>query len=160
MSFDLTVHFPTERMPSPQQWQAAIADRAFPLKIDTDLDIVTSNGSLPCEYQGKSGGFECYYSVLGADELRDIGIPESAPCEIMFSTHSPREEFLSAVIAAAVLAEMTGGVLMDPQEGRTYEGAGAIAWARELERTYENPAAAPRAGSPASQSTKPWWKFW
>lgn len=160
MSFDLTVHFPKERMPSPLQWQAAIAERDFPLKINTDLDIVTLKGVLPCEYQGKPGGFECYYSVLSSDDLRYLEIPESSPCKIMFSAHSPREEFLSAVIAAAVLAEMTGGLLMDPQEGKTHEGAEAIAWARELERTYENPAAIPRGGNPESKSPKPWWKFW
>lgn len=160
MSFDLSVHFSTERLPSPQQWQTAIAERGFPLKIDTDLDIVTLKGFLPCEYQDKAGGFESLYSILSPDDLRYLEIPETFPSQVLLSAHSPKEEFLSAVIAAAVLAEMTGGLLMDPQEGKTHEGAEAIAWARELERTYENPAAAPRAGSPGLKPAKPWWKFW
>ena len=142
-------------MPNPQQWQAAIAERAFPLKIDMDFDIVTLRGWLPCEYQGKPGGFEFYYSVLGADELRDTGIPEAAPCQIMFSTHAPKAEFLSAIIAAAVLAEMTGGMLMDSQEGRTYKGAEAIVWAKAFEKTYENPAIVPRAGKPGGPPCVP-----
>ncbi len=160
MSFDLSVHFPTGRMPSPERWQAAIAEREFPLKIDTEFDVAALSGWLPCEYQGKPGGFEYLYSLLGADELRELEIPESFPCQIMFSTHSAKEEFLSAAVAAAVLAEMTGGLLVDPQEGRIYESTEAIGWAKELEKAYEGPSAAPRAGNPVSKSSKPWWKLW
>jgi hypothetical protein len=160
VSFDLTVHFPTVRKPSPQQWQAAIAERGFPLKLDTDRDITALTGSLPCEYQGKAGVFEASYSVLSPDDLRYLELPESSPSQVFFSTRAPKEEFLSAVIAAAVLAEMTGGLLVDPQEGKTHEDAEAIAWARELERTYENPTAVLRAGNHGTRSPKPWWKFW
>jgi|GEM_PF-1601898 len=43
MSFDLSVHLATERMPSPRDWQAAITGNAFPLKINSDFDVGMAN---------------------------------------------------------------------------------------------------------------------
>ncbi|WP_395741422.1 hypothetical protein [Prosthecobacter sp.] len=131
MSFDLSVHLPKERLPTPAKWQAAISAKGFPLKLAADFDLTTLHGWLPCEYQGKPGGFECHHSIRSQEELQEMEIPESFPCEILFSTRARvKEEFLSEMIAAAVLAEMTGGVLVEPQSDGRFEGKKAVEWAR------------------------------
>ena len=48
---------------------------------------------------------------------------------------------------------MTGGLLVDPQEGRIYESTEAIGWAKELEKAYEGPErAAPETLCPSPRS--------
>jgi hypothetical protein len=160
MSFDLSVHLATERMPSPQQWQAAITKHGFPLKISRDFDVVALSGSLPCEYQGQPCGFEYYYSILSQEGLQKLGISESFPCQILFSTSArPKEDFLSEIIAAAVLAEMTGGLLVDPQAGSTIEGAKAVEWCRKHEKSYRDAGANPRAQTNRLEQRRSGWSL-
>ena len=143
-------------MPSPQEWQAAITRHGFPLKISTDFDVVALRGLLPCEYHGQPCGFEYHYSICGQEDLRELGIPESLPCQILFFTGTrPKENFLSEIIAAAALAEMTGGVLVDPQEDTTLEGAQAVEWCRRQAQIYLNLNTAPRVRANASSFSRP-----
>lgn len=161
MSFDLSVHLATARMPKPQEWQTAIARHGFPLKIETAFDACTLSGWLPCEYQGKVGGFEYACAVLDNEELNELDVPHSFPCMISFSASARvREECMSEVIAAAVLAELAGGLLVDPQEGRRHESADAIRWAKELERTYKSDCATQQDERPIPKPSTSWWKVW
>ena len=66
-------------MPSPEHWQAAIAEREFPLKIDTEFDVAALSGWLPCEYQGKPGGFEYLYSLLARTSCANPKYPNRFP---------------------------------------------------------------------------------
>lgn len=152
MSFDLIVHLPTEKIPSPQHWQAAITAHQFPLKMDTNFEIASFSGYLPCEFEGQSAGFEFFY------EVADIG--ESEDGQVTLATHSDLREMLSSAIAAAVLAEMSGGVLEDPQEGKLYEGAAAVRWAREIEGEIRRQLAGQQPDVLVTKSSKPRWKFW
>jgi hypothetical protein len=148
-------------MPKPQEWQAAITRHGFHLRIDTDFDASTHSGCLPCEYKGEAAGFEYDYAVLDNEELHELEVPQPLPCMISFSASMRvRNDFLSEVIAAAVLTEITGGLLVDPQEGRRHESADVIRWAKELELTDNSPRALPEEKNPESASSKPWWKFW
>jgi hypothetical protein len=142
-------------MPSPKQWQAAIEKHGFPLKMDTDFEVTKHSGYLPCEIGGKPAGFE--YSLYVKDS------PEGRHIRVELVTHADLREFLGSAIAAAVLAEQSGGTLEDPQEGKTYKGAAAIAYAREAEVEIQKElTASNRPASPISppEPTKPWWKFW
>ena len=161
MSYDLSVHLTTKRMPTPQEWQASIARHGFPLRIDTDFDVTALSGWLPCEYQGKEGGFEYRYAVLDNQELSELEVPQRLPCMISFSASArAREEFLSAVISAAVLAEITEGLVVDPQEGRSHESTLAIRWAKDVESSFQHDRTIPRCGHQPSNASTPWWKFW
>jgi hypothetical protein len=161
MSYDLSVHLTTKRMPTPQEWQASIARHGFPLRIYTDFDVTALSGWLPCEYQGKKGGFEYSYAVLDNQELSELEVPQRLPCMISFSVSArAREEFLSAVISAAVLAEITEGLVVDPQEGRSHESTLAIRWAKDVESSFQHDRTIPRCGHQPSHASTPWWKFW
>ena len=161
MSYDLSVHLDTKRMPTPQEWQTAIAQHGFQLSIDTDFDVSELSGCLPCVYQGKEGGFEYCYRILDNQELNEREVPQGLPCEIGFSARAGfREEFLSAVISAAVLAEITEGLVVDPQEGRSHESTHAVRWAKEIESSFNSDQAIPPYENQPSRSSTPWWKFW
>jgi hypothetical protein len=155
MSVDLFVQLPVERMPTPQQWQDAITSHVFPLKLDTDFEVESFSGYLPCDLEGKPAGFEYFYELITTKELQLI--------QIQFSTHSDITEFFGAAIAAAVLTEMSGGTLEDPQEGIFFKGTEAIAWLREVEsevkQELEKLALSTQKPLPP-KSSKPWWQFW
>jgi hypothetical protein len=155
MSVDLFVQLPTERMPTPQQWQDAITFHGFPLKLDTDFEVESFSGYLPCDFEGKPAGFEYFYEHTTTNGLQLI--------QIQFSTHSDITEFFGSAIAAAVLTEMSGGTLEDPQQGSFFKGAEAIAWVREVESDVKqelekSPIKKPKPLPP--KSIKPWWQFW
>jgi hypothetical protein len=126
MSVDLFVQLPAERMPTPQQWQDAITSHGFTLKLDTDFQVESFSGYLPCDLEGKPAGFEYFYELATTNGLPHI--------KIQLATHSDITEFFGSAIAAAVLTEISGGTLEDPQEGSFFKGAEAIAWVREIER--------------------------
>lgn len=148
MSIDILVHIPEGRVPTPDEWQSAITKAGFPVMIDTDFNLHEFSGFLPCKFKEMTGGFEYYYSVVEKNELTEIGVPENLPVQISFVTHTEFAELATAVIASAVLTDITGGLLMDTEEGKTFNGNEALVWARKIIKELSLP------------TRKPWWKFW
>lgn len=130
MSYDMMVYLKRSNMPSPQDWQKAIISDGFPVRLDSDFDVDSFSGFLPCPVEGKLSGFEYHSSVLTADDERDVGVPADADFSILFCLGPQPLELMSALAAASVLAEVSGGVLCDLQEGEFFSSDVAVAWAK------------------------------
>jgi len=129
MSVDFTVYMARHAMPEPREWAKAIQSAGFPAELDSEIDVDTFSGFLPCRYGDREAGFE-YES--GALEFVDgLELPPDFDFSVTFSTHSSERELASSVVAAAVLCSLSGGILVDPQADATVSADEAIAWARE-----------------------------
>lgn len=159
MSIDVLVHLSEGRMPTPQEWQSAITATGFPVSMDTDFDVKEFKGFLPCTYKELPAGFEYYYSKVEPHDLREIGVPESLPIQIALVTHSNFAELATSTIAAAVLANITDGLLVDTEEGKTYNGNEALTWAKQIVAEADQELAKP-AQPRTLPAKKPWWRFW
>lgn len=78
MSIDLIVYLRRSAMPTPDQWQQAIRKAGFPVELDTDFDVDTMSGFLPCQFRGVTSGFE-YWSD-SVTEQEQVGIQAPLCC--------------------------------------------------------------------------------
>jgi hypothetical protein len=137
MSVSTRVFINVQRMPTLRQWQDAIRQRGFDVEL-VHFDPLTDSGFRPATYRGRPAGFEYGLSKLDPDEWDD-DIREAAAEKdsyVDFTTHSDLAEFVSAVIAAGVLAEIADGVVFD-DGAQIIRGAVATSWARDVEKECE-----------------------
>ena len=62
MSMELYVFLNRSNMLSPAQWQSAMENSGFDLRLDHDFDQFTFTGFLPCKLQQRISCFEYYFS--------------------------------------------------------------------------------------------------
>jgi hypothetical protein len=106
-----------DRVPTAQQWQKAIYDAGYDLKINEGFEAFAHSGFLPCQLYGASSGVEVYYDltkdVLDPD-LAD-GLSGSRDFCISFRWGGSFQEGACAMILSFVLARSFGAIL-------SYEG--------------------------------------
>jgi hypothetical protein len=139
MSVTMSVFLSDEKMLTPARWAAAIRDGGFELELDTDFDVRTFSGYLPCRYGGKEAGFEYFWSDVDPTSL-DAHVAariDERSIVVSFNTHSDMRELVSSMIASAVLCANTDGVLWDTEGNELVSALDALEWARELERSLE-----------------------
>ena len=61
MSVQTDVFLNPQSMPSPAVWARAIREAGFEMEMNSDFDVKTQAGFLPCSYKGKAAGFEYFY---------------------------------------------------------------------------------------------------
>ena len=159
MSAEITVFLP--RLPkrgiwpwSRRTWTAAelnreIAAAGFDMRLD-DFRPETQTGYVPCTIQGVRSGFEFYSDSIEeylslVDEMRDdsdfpysdadLELVKRHASVVQLSTHWRPREYAAAAVAAACLARMTGGTVLDEPPWKWYAGDAAIAWARKAVAT-------------------------
>jgi hypothetical protein len=86
-----------------------------PVGGETDVD--TFSGFLPCAYDGKPSGFEYFAGQITDEDRVVLSLPAEYDFSVTFATHSDMRELATSVIAAAVLCQLAGGQLSDPQAG-------------------------------------------
>jgi len=132
------VRFVPERAPATQDWNEATQGAGFELHLDPSCEIQNQSGFWPCVYRDDEAGFEFYAEVIDkkADakfrmELEGLE-PETDGRDFRatFSAGSD-EEVASAVIAAAILAELTNGLVYDTWSGEEIAAGQARAWAKK-----------------------------
>jgi hypothetical protein len=130
MSIENIVIFNRARMPSPAQWQQAIAAAGFGLRIDRAFDPLAFSGHLPCSDGGVACGFEYFCDNLDQEWSQDLKIelPASWDCVVCLATRSSYDDAAASCAAAAVLASMTGGALLEGGEAPLIAAGKAIAW--------------------------------
>ena len=138
MSICTTVFLRKSRMPEPTRWAAAIAARKFPMTMDTDFDVMTFSGFLPCSYDGRQAGFEYYCAAVDRDEIRDV-VERIGDRDLMISfvTHSNFRELMTATIASGVLCIEADGVLWDTEAGDVFAASQAHEWMHNQIRSIE-----------------------
>ncbi|TDK66388.1 hypothetical protein [Sapientia aquatica] len=136
MSYDLNVYLSRQEMPTPIDWGEAIVKAGFPVELDSDFDVEAFKGFLPAPVRGEMAGFEYYAGPVTADLAKKMKLNENINFTVMFAIGSRPLELVSALSAASVLTLLSGGVLVDPQEGKSYLGVDAIEWAHaQIART-------------------------
>lgn len=131
MSVDLIVYLRRAGMPKASRWAEAIRNAGFPVDFEYDFDSESAAGFRPCTFRGELSGFEYYSSHLSEEERDQRGAPPECDFCVNLVTHSDLRDFATSLIAASVLAEITGGVLVDPQSGKAYPAGSVLTWARE-----------------------------
>jgi hypothetical protein len=124
-------------MPSPELWAKAIRDAGFPVDLDSDFNPDTDIGFQPCRLRGVLSGFEYYSSRISKQDQQDLGVPPDYDFSVNLVTHSDLREFATSLIAASVLCQVSGGLLVDPQTGEQHALSGVLAWAREQLASFE-----------------------
>lgn len=132
MSYDLSVEFRKENMPTPEEWRDAIIKAGFPAELYVDFEPQTFSGFLPCPYEGEISGFEYYWIPEDEHEASVADDKSYFDTSILFSIGSRPLELRSALAASSILAEMTDGKLVDNQTGDVISGPAAVQWARSL----------------------------
>jgi hypothetical protein len=131
MSVDLIVYLRRSAMPSPSAWQQAIRATGLPVELDHDFDPDTFSGFLPCRLRGTASGFEYFAGRLSPAEAAEVGAPLGSDFSVTLATHSDLKEFACSAVAAGALAQISGGLLVDPQSGESFTAGDAVAWSTE-----------------------------
>jgi hypothetical protein len=129
MSYDLMVYLQRSDMPAPNVWKKAISDAGFAVALDDDFDVFSFAGFLPCPVDGELAGFEYYVAPTSSEDLSELALAPDLDFSVQFCIGSRPLELRAALAASSVLASVSGGVLVDPQEGEVIAARDAIAWA-------------------------------
>jgi hypothetical protein len=133
MSVDLSVFLDRTRLPTLTAWADALAKAGFALSFPVTVDLEKHSGYLPVLLGEEESGFEFFISKLDerdADLFEEVqSMVPKASLEVNLVCHG-MQECLTATAAAAVLAELTGGLFSDPQSGEFLQGQEAILRAR------------------------------
>lgn len=130
MSYDLYVYLARGKMPTPEKWRSVMNDEELPGELDTDFDVDTMTGFLPCPIGDELAGFEYYSFETELEHAAELELPPELNFTVKFSTGSQPLELIAALSASSALASITGGHLEDPQSGEIVEGEDAIAWVK------------------------------
>ena len=132
------------QIPSAKIWSAAIKRAQFPFALNDSFDTTRQSGFVPSSYGETPSGFE-YYCDPVEDYLDEVGDDFSETditklqryaYAVNFVTHSRFHDGMVAAIAAGVLTEIAGGLLLDCQTGKFVQPSEAVAWARQQEQRY------------------------
>jgi hypothetical protein len=129
MSIELTVYLAREAMPVLSVWAQTVVDTGFLAELDSDFDVDTFTGFLPCRYDGADAGFE--YASGPIEFVDGLELPSDFDFSVTFTTHSSPRELASSVVCAAVLCALGRGILVDPQADVAVSAEDAISWARD-----------------------------
>lgn len=128
MSYDLMVYLKRSDMPTPGVWKRAITDAGFAVALDDDFNVFSFTGFLPCSVDGELAGFEYYVAPTSAEDFSELGLAPELGFSVQFSIGSRPQELTAALAASSVLASVSGGVLVDLQEGEVINANDAIYW--------------------------------
>ena len=129
------LHVVLRTIPDRDAWQAAITKAGFDLTLDPEFVPATNVGYVPVRYGAVDAAFEVEFSsaadgIGGYSQLGGL-LPADLPLAANFTWAPDDLESRSAAIAAACLAELTGGMFYDAQEGQAYAAPAALARIRE-----------------------------
>ena len=138
MSVCLYVFAVDSRIPSIPALQEASHRAGVSLTFNSEVNLREHEGFLPVRHGDRSTGFELYVgrtSEVLSEYPEDI-YPEfhanvaARDAVVIFSWHSDAEEGIAANYAAAILAQLTDGVLFDPEAGEIIPTDAALEHAR------------------------------
>lgn len=135
MSQELYVLVRRSHLPTVVAWQSALDQSGFAVRLDSGINPLEHSGFLPCSYNGSATGFE--FSLASRSDLIE-SYPELKVKTNQFDTVATfvwggeLSESASAFCAAAVLTDVSDGLMFDPQEGDSFNGPDAIVLAREV----------------------------
>jgi hypothetical protein len=135
MSVENFIFLADERLPSIDTWQAALDREGTEIVLHKIDDLREHTGYIPATHRGHESGFEWFYGPIGenfGDDLPD-GVGDRTHV-IDFVTHSDMRELVCGLIAGAVLAKISDGVVFDEESGEVISGDAALQAARDEEK--------------------------
>jgi hypothetical protein len=138
MSLEVYVLLKRSRLPSLASWQDALDGSGLGVKIHSTFNPVEDSGFVPCSYKNSETGFEFFLGsradlIEAYPDLKQK--TEGLDTSAAFVWSGDLNECVSAVSSAAILAQLSDGLLYDPQEDHLYGGSEAILQARQ---TFES----------------------
>jgi hypothetical protein len=135
MSIEIHVLLKNSNIPSVAQWQQAIHAAGFDLMLDHTFSVREHSGFLLATYKGIETGFEfdlsnnsdiisTYSDVVAHIENRDLSAN--------FRWGGRLTECVAALIASAILAKLSDGIVYDPQSETFETGDEALRSVRQL----------------------------
>ncbi len=135
MSIENFVFLHDDRLPSVQKWQAALDRAGTGIVLEEIDDLRKHKGYLPATYRDHESGFEWFYGPIV--EAFDGDLPDGfggRTHAIDFVTHSDIRELVCGLIAGAVLAQISDGVVFYSESGEVMSGDAAMQAARDAEK--------------------------
>jgi len=129
MSMELHVLLAKRALPDVQCWQAAIDSYGFDVKLDSGLNVGTHTGFWPAALKGRDSDFE--FDVTPVSDVVEA-FPDIAGrlsgLDIVgnFRWGGDLNEMACALVAAAALTSVSGGIWFDPQEGECRDTSGVV----------------------------------
>jgi len=139
MSVDHVVFVRDDRLPTLEQWQAALARADSGIVLEKIDDLRAHTGYLPASHRGHDSGFEWYYGTI--DEWFDGDPPEGLGDRqhvATFVTHSDMREFVCGMVAGAVLAQVSIGMVYDEDSDELIDAHAALEIARGTEKKIQS----------------------
>jgi len=117
------------RVPTRDQWQAAIDALGHDFELDPELKPNEDSGFLPCKLKGSASGFEIYYEP--ADEYLQAypDLPSRIGARdwcITYRWGGDMSECASVLIASAALIDSSDAVIYYPDDDLLYDKQGLI----------------------------------
>lgn len=134
MSHAIQIFVGAKGLPSVTEWQQALDDLGFNVKLDASVNPAKHSGYWPAVFEGRETGFE-FYLDLSKEVLRDYPhlkyrVGGSKHC-VSFVLHSDMLELCAASAAAAALTSLTKGLWYYADGDVVYDASEAVASARQ-----------------------------
>lgn len=143
MSLDLYVALNRNDLPSAEKWASAVRSHGLSVDLDTALNPATAVGYWPCP--DSRSGFEYSVSSLDQTELKNLGVSSKNRERIRLYdsmavlSYRTEADLSVAQSAAAVLAKICSGLLVEGESAAVMTPDQAIAWAKgDYEPPLEN----------------------
>ncbi|MFC6789410.1 hypothetical protein ACFQE0_07110 [Methylobacterium komagatae] len=116
---------------SAEEWQSAIDDLGFNLKIPLTRDVATAYGAMTAMWRGEPVVFE--FSAFPYDEIQecyfDIDFGQTWPNAYVMYTGSSFSGLAGAIMAGVAIVNRTGGRFFEPQESLILKPDEAVRYA-------------------------------
>ena len=125
------------RLASIAEWQRAIEQEGFNLRLDASRPLEAIRGHLPAWRGSEAAGFECDHwdpaDLLDDDDLADIDFRRRWTQTLAFRFGGDFLELWGAFAAATAYARATGGVVFDSEAGEVLTPDKAAEIVRDIE---------------------------
>jgi len=125
------------RLGSIAEWQKAIEQEGFALRLDASRPFETLSGHLPAWRGSVPAGFECNHwdpaELLDDDNLADIDFGRRWTQTLAFRFGGDFLALWGAFAAATAYARATGGVVFDGEAGEIFTADTAAEVTRDIE---------------------------
>lgn len=141
MSVDLHVFLKDSLVPSAQDWQRAVHAAGFELTLYENFPVREHSGFLPVVYKNHETGFEfdlSLASTIVADYPIITGHIEGFDLVATFRWGGNIRQGIAAIIASAVLTNLSDGMLFDPQDNTFVNKGDVLKVARQSVQELES----------------------
>lgn len=123
MSLDLFVYLKNKRLPTRDDWQAAIDASDVKLTL-SDFDTRTFEDYVTCHLDGAECSFGYCFGLIEEDDETVADAIRGRDRVVTFNPGRGSQDLKAAMYAAAALTELSGGVFHDPQTGESAKARG------------------------------------